>query len=105
MEYSLEEATFIRKLAIDFSVDNTLSIDDIIFNLENTLKSDLRVIILSDDIDNKQLKLYHIKLYIRWIQIQAIKNHTFPPSYKVLSKDEICGIILGEKVYNELNGS
>ena len=39
------------------------------------------------------------------MQVQAIKSHTFPPKYEVLSIDDICKMILGEKVYNELNGS
>ena len=104
-EYSLEEATFIRKLANDWFMNSDLPIDAIILNLENCIKSNLRVTIASDTAENKQLKLVYVKLYFRWMQVQAIKSHTFPPKYEVLSIDDICSMILGEKVYNELNDS
>lgn len=94
--YSLEEATFIRKLANDWFMDNTLPIDTIISNLENAFKSNLRAIIASDNAGSKQSKLNCIHIYFRWMQVQAIKSHTFPPKYEVLSIDDICNLILGE---------
>ena len=103
--YSLEEAAFIRKLANDWFMDSTLTIDTIISNLENCIKGNLRAIIASNNASNKQSKLNCIRLYFWWMQVQAIKSHTFPPKYEVLSIDDICSMILGEKVYNELNGS
>lgn len=94
--YSLEEATFIRKLANDWFMDNTLPVDTIISNLENCIKGNLRAMIVSDNVGHKQLKLNYIQLYFKWMQVQAIKNHTFPPKYEVLSTDDICNLILGE---------
>ena len=94
--YSLEEAAFIRKLANDWFMDSTLTIDTIIFNLENCIKGNLRATIASDTAGNKQLKLVYVKLYFWWMQVQAIKSHTFPPKYEVLSIDDICNMILGE---------
>ena len=103
--YSLEEASFIRKLANDWFMDSNLPIDTIISNLENCIKGNLRAILASTTTGNKQFKLNYIRLYFRWMQVQAIKSHTFPPKYEILSIDDICSLILGEKVYNELNGS
>ena len=94
--YSLEEAAFIRKLANDWFMNSDLPIDTIISNLENCIKGNLRATITSDTAGNKQLKLVYVKLYFRWMQIQAIKSHTFPPKYEVLSTDDICSMILGE---------
>ena len=103
--YSLEEAAFIRKLANDWFMDSTLTIDTIISNLENCIKGNLRAMLALENAGSKQSKLNCIRLYFWWMQIQAIKNHTFPPKYEVLSIDDICKMILGEEVYNELNGS
>ena len=94
--YSLEEAAFIRKMAFDFFMDNTLPIDDIISNLENCIKGNLRAILSSEYAGSKQSKLNCIRLYFWWMQVQAIKSHTFPPKYEVLSIDDICNMILGE---------
>ena len=102
-EYTLEEAAFIRKLAFDWFMDNTPPVDTIISNLENAFKGNLRAIIASNNAGSKQSKLNCIRLYFWWMQVQAIKSHTFPPKYEVLSIDDICNMILGE--YNELNGS
>ena len=94
--YSLEEASFIRKLANDWFMDSDLPIDTIISNLENCIKSNLRAIIASENANSKQSKLNCTRLYFRWMQVQAIKSHTFPPKYEVLSIDDICNLILGE---------
>lgn len=95
-EYSLEEAAFIRKLANDWFMDNTLPIDTIIYNLENAFKGNLRAIIASDTAGSNQSKLNCTRIYFWWMQVQAIKSHTFPPKYEVLSIDDICDLILGE---------
>ena len=100
--YSLEEAAFIRKMAFDSFMDNTLPIDTIISNLENCIKGNLRAIIASENAGSKKFKLNYIRLYFRWMQVQAIKNHTFPSKYEVLSIDDICSMILGEELYNRL---
>ena len=100
--YSLEEAAFIRKLANDWFMDSTLPIDTIISNLENCIKGNLRAIIASENAGSKKFKLNYIRLYFRWMQVQAIKNHTFPSKYEVLSIDDICSMILGEELYNRL---
>ena len=94
--YSLEEASFIRKLANDWFMDSDLPIDTIISNLENCIKGNLRVRIASNNAGSKQSKLNCIRLYFWWMQVQAIKSHTFPPKYEVLSIDDICNLILGE---------
>ena len=94
--YSLEEAAFIRKLANDWFMDSTLTIDTIIFNLENCIKGNLKAMIASENAGNKQFKINYIRLYFWWMQVQAIKSHTFPPKYEVLSIDDICSLILGE---------
>ena len=95
-EYTLEETTFIRKLANDWFMDNTLPIDTIICNLENAFKDNLRAIASSDNASNKNSKLNCVRIYFWWMQVQAIKSHTFPPKYEVLSIDDICNLILGE---------
>ena len=77
-------------------MDSDLPIDTIISNLENCIKGNLRTIITSNTSGSKQSKLNCIRLYFWWMQIQAIKNHTFPPKYEVLSIDDICNLILGE---------
>lgn len=94
--YSLEEASFIRKLANDWFMDSNLPIDTIISNLENCIKGNLRAMIASDNAGSKQSKLNCTRLYFWWMQVQAIKSHTFPPKYEVLSIDDICKMILGE---------
>ena len=94
--YSLEEVSFIRKLANNWFMDSNLPIDTIISNLENCIKGNLRAIIASNNAGNKQSKLHCIRLYFWWMQVQAIKSHTFPPKYEVLSIDDICNMILGE---------
>ena len=94
--YSLEEAAFIRKLANDWFMDSTLTIDTIISNLENCIKGNLRAMLALENAGSKQSKLNCIRLYFWWMQVQAIKSHTFPPKYEVLSIDDICKMILGE---------
>ena len=96
MVYSLEEASFIRKLANDWFMDSDLPIDTIISNLEECIKGNLRAMIASENAGNKQFKINYIRLYFWWMQVQTIKNHTFPPKYEVLSIDDICNMILGE---------
>ena len=106
-EYSLEEAAFIRKLAFDWFIDDNPSVDVLISNLENCIRNNLETAILSDDIGSKKLNLYYVKLYFKWMQIQAIKSHTFPPKYEVLSMDEICNLriknVVGDTVVEQVN--
>lgn len=101
--YSEEEEKLIKRIASAYHLSDSLEVDILIELMENLEILRLKeTILLNNSIQNSTFNIVYAKFYFRWMILQSIKSHSFPPKYEALSIDEICSLILGEEQYRLL---